>query len=55
MENPPQLMTPTWPPSTPSAMLIMLDLDAPFADARASRLHWLATGLTPSSQTPSVS
>ena len=33
----------------------MLDLDAPFADARASRLHWLATGLTPSSQTPSVS
>ncbi|KAH3905367.1 hypothetical protein HBI56_208700 [Parastagonospora nodorum] len=55
MENPPQLMTPTWPPSTPSAMIIMLDLDAPFSDSRASRLHWLATGLTPSSTTPSVS
>ncbi|QRD01240.1 hypothetical protein JI435_157200, partial [Parastagonospora nodorum SN15] len=42
-------------PSTPSAMIIMLDLDAPFSDSRASRLHWLATGLTPSSTTPSVS
>jgi hypothetical protein len=33
-------------------MLIMLDLDTPLGDTRVSSLHWLVTGLAPSSTSP---
>jgi hypothetical protein len=52
MENAPQILTPTWPSSSGSGMLIMLDLDFPLDDTRVSSLHWLVTGLTPSSTSP---
>lgn len=35
-------------------MLIMLDLDAPYDDKRTSSLHWLVTGLTISSTSPTA-
>ncbi|KAF2622965.1 hypothetical protein BU25DRAFT_425223 [Macroventuria anomochaeta] len=52
MSNIPDISTPAWDPSTPSALLFMVDLDWPLDNQRVSRLHWLVTGLTLSSTTP---
>ena len=51
MSNTPNISTPAWSPSTPSALLFMVDLDWPLDTQRVSRLHWLVTGLTLSGST----
>jgi hypothetical protein len=52
MSNIPNISTPTWNPSNPSAFLFMVDLDWPLDNQRVSRLHWLVTGLTLSGTAP---
>ncbi|OAK95288.1 hypothetical protein IQ06DRAFT_381758 [Phaeosphaeriaceae sp. SRC1lsM3a] len=55
-QYPPNISTPAW--SSPSddspGLILMIDLDAPYEDRRVSSLHWLVTGLTISSSSPST-